>query len=378
MSPRYRVFVRSGGGVVTPPGGALTRAQREAIPFDSVKSQATTLAGMRDFMTRYTGVLPETPRTPTSNDTVITTTAAGQVIENLEVLGRILVRHDNVIIRNCWIRHMSVRNNASDLAFIDINTPTRNCLIEDCQIGPVRDGLGYRQEGFRTMGYTAKRCRVVGTGGDAFTVFSNDGADQPVNVAILGSWVENMNKVCPDGGDGGPTTPFHGDGTHNDSIQYQGGVGMEVRGCLLQGRLHPTLGNTGGRGIQDNTSPECLERTDFGLHDRGNGVIQWNTAGSRTVGNCFVENNWLDGGVCTNNGSLGTGSAGRTLGTFTGNVFTKRSVATGAQAAGVTAGQYLPTSGTGSLGPIYFNSNTTVTISGNVYEDGSAVEVDRF
>src|SRR4051812_10728163 len=72
-----------------------------------------------------TGVLPGVTRTSSGS---ITTTSAGQVIQNLNVSGRITVNHDNVTIRNVKI------TNPSGVAITNISSQSKNLLIEDVEL----------------------------------------------------------------------------------------------------------------------------------------------------------------------------------------------------------------------------------------------------
>jgi hypothetical protein len=338
----------------------MTRSERVAIDVNTVKSQGSTLAEMQAFMTRYTGLLPGITLAQTTNNANITTTANGQVIENLEVLGRIIVNHADVIIRNVWVR------GRSDTAghFIECGNSTRNLLIEDVQIGPPRNPTAYGIDGIAYRGHTSRRVRIIGPT-DGFNVSPDSSGN--CNVLIEGCWLENMTKVCPDDG--------HTDGTHNDGLQWHMGANVTMRGCLVQGRIHPTTGNTGGlQTINDNGVPACLIRNTYGTCTQTNAVLMFSSSDTaRPAINGMFENNWFDGGMNTLNSHANLVTpTGQQWATIQNNIFTKRNAPTGTNTGNL--GQYTPVT---ALAPINIRASAAATITGNVYEDGTAVEIDR-
>lgn len=96
-----------------------------------------------------TGVLPGVTRTSSGS---ITTSSNGQIIENLNVSGRITVQHDNVTIRNVRV------TNPNGVAITNIAAETDNLLIEDVELDGTGNATGASAVDF--FNYTLRRANI--------------------------------------------------------------------------------------------------------------------------------------------------------------------------------------------------------------------------
>lgn len=339
------VFHASGGALVRKGRvnlGSLTEfARREAMTIGSYLPDATNTGLLND---------PARPLTVLSEGDY-TVTTANTTIADLEIRGRLIISADNVTVDNCWVRGPATEPSGSDMGLIVVSSPTRNALIRDCYLDPRASGA--RLEGIRWCGYTAKRVRMRGIV-DGFSAFnSTGGSNGPANATILGCWVEDTTKFYPDEG-------IHADGTHNDSVQVQGGSNITIRGNRMYSKLATNAGNTGGVNVSSGgtpMSPTCTQ---------GNAIIQLNGTLNPIV-NLLVEDNWFYGGQLGVNG-LALSNASYASGiTFQRNKFDRdqyNNPATGAGRIAIHSAVAIvcPTSGPNA----------------NVYmDDGSPVEVRR-
>jgi len=101
-----------------------------------------------------TGVPPGTTLTPSGS---ITTTADNQVIDALDITGRITVNHSNVLIKRCRIRQPGGEAiyRAWDLGLVGLN-------IEDCEMDGTGNPNGAAAVVFSQ--YIIRRCNVYGFG----------------------------------------------------------------------------------------------------------------------------------------------------------------------------------------------------------------------
>ena len=134
----------------------------------------------------------------------ITVTQDGAVIEGLDVSGRIVVRADDVTIRN-----VRVSSNASHL----IRNYGKNLLIEDVTLvgeQPCSAGIAFNN-------YTARRVDVSGCA---------DGLKANGNVVVEDSYIHDLRKWA---------------GTHNDGIQSTGGSNMVIRNNTIEGAFRDSV-----------------------------------------------------------------------------------------------------------------------------------------
>ncbi|MBH1980095.1 hypothetical protein I8H89_01110 [Candidatus Saccharibacteria bacterium] len=297
-----------------------------------------------------TGLLNDPARPMTVIDGNVIMTTNGQKLVDTIVNGFVEMRGVDQLVENCHIRGpvgQTVPPGGSKGLIHCSSAGTLRATIKDTLIECQTPQYGW--DAIQGHDYTALRVRTRRTT-DGFGVFNATAPDTPVNVTILSCWVENMTKFYPDGG-------AHVDGTHNDCIQLQGGVGgIVIRGNLLQGVIDQNTGNTGGLNV-DGTgtplSPACHQT---------NSCIQLN----RNVGELsgmVCEDNWMYGGQIAVNGTAI--STAVTLGSFQRNKFDHDQYFDVAQ------------QGTNTTQTIRIHPTPTCTIpasgaNANVYEDTSA------
>lgn len=199
MSLEQRVLSASGSWDVD---GAPPVFPRDTLIYGTYKPGPTT-TGYRGTLT-YVGDF--------------TTTSHDQVVENLYISGRLLIKHHGVTVRNCYISggtaSAAIENYASITAY-SAQDPGTN--IYDCTIrGDV--ATKYSAVGVQGRDMNLYRCNISG---------SIDGIGaQYANVGIYGCWVHDLAWYV-DGWFGG--TP-----THNDALQVHGGDNFTVIGNLFE------------------------------------------------------------------------------------------------------------------------------------------------
>ena len=137
----------------------------------------------------------------------ITTEEDGQVIEGLEVDGKIEVRHDDVTIRDVRVLadgHFGI------VVPSDLSGDVEGLLIEDTEVVGV---AGDRDVGIAQYGdWTARRVEVRGF---------QDGVKMGSDQVLEESWIHDLHAP---------------EGAHNDGIQSVGGSGSVIRGNTIEGR----------------------------------------------------------------------------------------------------------------------------------------------
>jgi hypothetical protein len=139
-----------------------------------------------------TGVPPGTTLT---NSGSITVTQAGAVIQNLNVNGQIVVKANNVTIRN-------VKLTSGDYYPIDNSNGNTGLLVEDTEIIATNANV---TSGISFTNYTARRVNVHG---------SSDGFKADSNVTIEDSYIHDLVVTAT---------------SHNDGIQTTGGSNVTIR-----------------------------------------------------------------------------------------------------------------------------------------------------
>lgn len=294
-----------------------------------------------------TGVLPGVSRTTTSGN--ITMSTAGGVLENRNVLGRVIVTAANVTIRNCRISGGA----STPAPMVECyGAGVSNCQIIDCTIGPL-DNSNNHWNWQCVTGHDFKviRCDLSGTT-DLVGVFktSNNGGGAGVTyncgVTVQQSWLHDAAFWTAS-----TTGIVHPSDTENhaDLIQIQGGTNLQVLGNTMtafskhQWAHWWTVGNSETEPysfVTENSLPSAAPYYDgpfqggraYLYPDRGTGTNatgRYNTGQlaalmiNRNVGHVHsltVTDNWMDGGDACINGGL-TWLAGENLGTFHRNKF---------------------------------------------------------
>jgi hypothetical protein len=208
---------------------------------------------------------PVVPKPSKVWDGDIVLTTAGDVVADVDVRGRIVVkaagcRADNVIVRglDTGIGFNSGLVNSTD-ANVSGFTLTNALLIPTVPSVWWNGVLGHD--------YTARQVEVAGTV-DGFGIYNTHGLE--ANVDIEDTFVHDLAFFADD--------PNHrGGATHNDCCQIQSGLNIRIVNNVWRGFLSTEVGDT--RPIRQSAS-----------------VIQV-TQGVGPVGNVLVEGNVFDGGV---------------------------------------------------------------------------------
>lgn len=243
-----------------------------------------------------TGPPPGRALTVVPGDQVYAT--PGQVIDGLDIRGRVEIRARNVTIRNSVIRGASTKCNAA-VVWVRADLGA-SATIQDTEIAaatphPCLDGIW-------ASATTLLRVNIHSV---------VDGVKAHDDVTVRDSWVHDLSWFADDPNQGGGET-------HNDAVQtYEGNRRVTLR--------HNTLS----------------------AGSKGNAAYQVTQDGGKVSTDLLVEDNWLDGGGCTLNFShkggpapmtgihlsdnrFGRGSAydcpvlistGTVLSTFAGNVW---------------------------------------------------------
>ena len=240
-----------------PTAGPAPAAPRARLAVGSYRPSAAT-----------TGVPAGTvlvPYNAAGGDLVIT--QDGTVLDGLEIYGDVKIRARNVTIRNSRL-HGGTGIPASNTGVIDATgAGVVNLLVQDSTIIP--DSPSYYRDGIVGHDYTARRNHIQGTN-DGLGIFSRPGGPAAAHVTAEANYIQSLTFWAND--------PAHGDGTHNDGIQAQGGENIRIAGNTIVANASP------GRGSGPNPRGD---HAGIGI------MLQQNVA---PLGNVVVERNWVDDG----------------------------------------------------------------------------------
>ena len=192
-------------------GGTGAQSASRCAPFPSFPDASCT------------GVLPGVART---NSGSITTSSAGQVIQNLNVSGKIVVNHDNVTIRNVKI------TNPGGVAITNISSQSRNLLIEDVELDGTGNSNGASAVDY--YNYTLRRVHIHHYG---------EGPGCGDNVTMEDSYLHDFVAFS---------------GAHQDGIQCEfGGNNLIRHNTIIMNFINTNNGNAAivfGGNTEDNTA----------------------------------------------------------------------------------------------------------------------------
>ncbi len=159
--------------------------------------------------------------TPHSGD--ITTSSDGQVIEGLDVDGRIIVQHHGVLIRNCHVRSSPPPGDgATGQTWTGIQLWSRSSpvtRIVDCEIEASAYPVVGSTEAVGGYDFIIERCNIHGFVDGIKTNFGN--------AQVLGCWVHDLPWYAFD--------PVQTDGSHNDGVQGIGSSGQTDGPVIVRG-----------------------------------------------------------------------------------------------------------------------------------------------
>lgn len=280
------------------------------------------------------GLLPGVPLTPFFGDIVARN---GQVLQNLDIHGRVSGAATDVSAKNCRIRGglnpSSAQDSSRGLAH-STNAAVRRWMFEDCHIEPDTPHNSYN--GFLGHDVTFRRCRFRHAS-DGGGIFNTNNPDAPVNVTVEGCLMDEFYFIRPS------DTGTRKEGTHNDGIQISGGSNIRIVGNKIRMFYDPTIGSA------SSTDPVT-----------GNQYYPWMTGTSciiitpnvGVVADVLIDRNWFDGGAT----SVNVSEKGR--GAIRGLV--------------ITNNRFGRVQRSGKQALIPATTYDVATISGNVWADGGS------
>jgi hypothetical protein len=255
----------------------------------------------------------------------ITTTAAGQIIENKDVFGFINVLHANVIIRNCRVRGRDTGPlyviggltlpgtpsgtpsgsgayarafpaNGQRCLINGDSTAAAGLIVERCMLKP--DYPAWWLMGVYARNATVTRCDISNVG-DGIEV--RGGA-----CTITGNYIHDLILFDCDYDQRNSSPAWW---SHNDGVMVQGGSGTVIRGNFFDMKM------TGAR-------TSVMAAAGYADLQWGAGVTV--AATQSAVNNLTVDKNWFKGGAaCFQANQLNTAAgwtgASDVIGTITGN-----------------------------------------------------------
>ncbi|GAA4344535.1 hypothetical protein [Angustibacter luteus] len=192
-----------------------------------------------------TGVPAGTALTVHQGDLTITT--AGAVVQGLDVRGFVKISAANVTFKNSVVRGRPIAGQTA--ALVSSNSP--GVVISDVELAQATAQPGV--DGLKGYGFTARRLNIHAVN-DTVQIYGS-------NTSLTASWLhDNLHYVSD------PT--WGGKGSHDDSIQVQGGSNIKLTGNALSGAYNAGL------------------------------MVTQDVAATR---NLTFTGNWADGGGCTVN-----------------------------------------------------------------------------
>lgn len=179
---------------------------------------ATTGVPDGTTLTRY-------PATGTA-DYVVTT--PGKVLDRLDIHGRVVVQAADVTIQRCVVRGNKATTNTS--CIVATAGSCARLLIQDCNLTPEFPSLWLN--GVNGHDFTIRRSEIRDVV-DFFGLYNTSAPGTTLRVTIDQNWGHKMAYFSPD--------PNHSyidsfgnqtkdNQTHNDGVQFQGGLSATVRG----------------------------------------------------------------------------------------------------------------------------------------------------
>jgi hypothetical protein len=292
-----------------------------------------------------TGVLPNVSRTTSTGNITLGTNG---VLQNRNVLGRVIITGANVIVRNCRISGGA--SNPGPLIEC-YSGSVSNAQIIDCDIGMLdNSNAHWNWNGPTGHGFTLLRCNIHHTtdGVGIFKTSANGGGagvTYNAGVTVKQCWIHDLAWwTAATGG------VVHSDTeTHSDGIQIQGGTHVQILGNTIDAYLAKQYAHwwTVGQSLTEPYNFIAAQSLPtpapyyggpyqggraYLFPDRGTGTF---ATGRYNVGqlaalminnnvgrvhSLTVTDNWINGGKAAINGGL-VRASGENLGTFHRNKF---------------------------------------------------------
>lgn len=275
----------------------------------------------------------------------------GATIEAKIIYGRVQFA-GNATLRDCLLVGRSTALTSSNDGVVHcINTRTGQAKLFDCEIRPRKESPGRNC----TLGdqYELYGCWLHG-GEDGAGIYPRPAGATVANVVVAGCLIEDLSYFYPD--------RDHGDGSHCDGIQIQGGTSIHVIGNSIRGTGHWGEGSSTYYTEYPNAQLGDWPLTKTPARIPGSNIIIANGVSAPFDSTVIIEKNWLRHGkaqllvkssannfVCTNNrfsavnppasNVYGTVANGVPL-NFTANPYWIRfdSVSSSGNVSGLTAG----------------------------------------
>lgn len=216
----------------------------------------------------------------------------GQLIENKLFRHMVYVSGQNIRFRNCKFIGPDFYVTA-EIVHVRANT-ARDIEFIDCTIKPRY--VDHRVHCIAGHGMKLLRCDISGgVDGVGVTPYTGGTWNGRADVEIEASFIHDLAFWSPD-----PTKTDNQ--THNDPIQWHGGAGLRIFGCLILGYLMLAFGDIDATHVP--AAPHLASGHEAGSHfppsSRSgrrramSGVMV--SPGNGTHGELDAQTNWIDGG----------------------------------------------------------------------------------
>jgi hypothetical protein len=260
--------------VVDPPSVAARRALRddgqvtdafgvptgETDPYDASKPLLYSIDGST------CGLLPGYAKedlTQKGATTYSDTSSTVKIVENIWFTGNVSITGSNYLFRNCFFGGSGAGTSTAGALIFIWPPAVRNIVFEDCEVQKLPSNSPNGSIGIYGHHFTLRRCNFHGTE-DGIRPYSQSGPLADHAVFVYGTWVHDLAFKSPDSAWGGN----QGDNmTHNDAFQIQGGGGILVQHCRINGSIDPAIGDAS---VPDHDDPAAVtSKNGFG-HVSGN------------------------------------------------------------------------------------------------------------
>jgi hypothetical protein len=171
-------------------------------------------------------------RTLTVHRGDLTVTTPGAVVDGLDVYGTIVVKADNVVIKNTRVRGRAATYTTP---LIHMKDGRRNLVVQDSELVPdTRSPYLYGIIGWNFTLTRVEIQRVV----DGVHVIGP-------NVTVRSSWIHNLTHYAKDPNQGGGPS-------HDDGVQIQAGSNIHIVGNTIEGGWNAAIQVTQDRGDTGN------------------------------------------------------------------------------------------------------------------------------
>jgi hypothetical protein len=193
-------------------------------------ASATTVAASARPGAGNTGVPAGRALTVHRGDLTVTT--PGAVVDGLDVYGTIVVKADNVVIKNTRVRGRAATYTTP---LIHMKDGRRNLVVQDSELVPdTRSPYLYGIIGWNFTLTRVEIQRVV----DGVHVIGP-------NVTVRSSWIHNLTHYAKDPNQGGGPS-------HDDGVQIQAGSNIHIVGNTIEGGWNAAIQVTQDRGDTGN------------------------------------------------------------------------------------------------------------------------------